>query len=217
MAKVSQPLGSSEARGSVGGYTYNTWRGLHTVKSKASPPFDPEGLQGMRFNYIRLAAQKWSTLSDEVRAIWDNYALTHFDMDWSGHPKRLAGYHWFVRCKSRQLFISFEHPDDFLPQDITCYPTDLIFNWTGSASEFGWSISQEVIPENLFIEFWFTPPMSPGRKATIKDARYWGPYYMTDLIELLDITASGTYTAFYRPVYLSGASGSFQSLKFVIP
>lgn len=101
MAKLVQPLMSLEARGKMGGLIYNTWRGIATVKSFASP--SQPNTAGQLAARARLASVSgaWSILSDTERAAWTSYADAHLESDWTGNPKRLTAQNWFVRCNTR--------------------------------------------------------------------------------------------------------------------
>jgi len=79
MAVVTQPLGSSEARGSVGGLTYSTWRGKHTVRTRQGPTREPTTDQLVYIALLTEFSQGWNTLTPEQRTHWRDWARDHRD------------------------------------------------------------------------------------------------------------------------------------------
>lgn len=112
MAKVISPLHSAEARGKVEGIIYNTWRGMNTVKTFKSPAQPRTKLQLLHRAYCVQMARAWGELSDLQRAGWNDYADNHPDIDWTGSPKRLSGFNWYVRCNTRILRLAGTPIDD---------------------------------------------------------------------------------------------------------
>ncbi|GAH35704.1 unnamed protein product [marine sediment metagenome] len=103
MAKVIAPLHSAEARGRVSGLIYNTWRGLATCKGFKSPAQPRTSIQMLMRAYAVQMARTWGELNDTQRGLWNDYAVAHPDVDWTGSPKRLSGFNWYVRCNTRIL------------------------------------------------------------------------------------------------------------------
>lgn len=103
MAKVLDPLRSSEARGRIGGTIYNTSRGVKYVKSFTSPA-QP---RSARVLFIRAVCQKftrgWQALDSAVRIAWNDYAALNPEIDWTGQPIRKSGLNWYVRCNVRLM------------------------------------------------------------------------------------------------------------------
>jgi hypothetical protein len=97
MAIVTSPLHSSEARGRTGGLIYNTWRGRSYVKTHA--------VHQSEFTDPQIAARAtsatlttiWQGLADPDRWAWNQFADEHPLSDWTGQPKRISGYNWFIR------------------------------------------------------------------------------------------------------------------------
>jgi len=85
MARVLNPLMSGEARGSVGGFTYAAWRGLHTVRRKPVPAKRMRTTQPVMRSLLGFLSREYGTLSDGERDLWENYALNH------PHPDRFGG------------------------------------------------------------------------------------------------------------------------------
>ncbi len=103
MAKVISPLHSAEARGKVEGLIFNTWRGFNTVKTFKSPAQPRTKIQLLMRAYAVQMARAWGELSDIQRDGWNDYAVNHPDIDWTGSPKRLSGFNWYIRCNTRIL------------------------------------------------------------------------------------------------------------------
>jgi len=104
MVKITNPLGSSEARGRLGGIIHNTWRGISYAKSASSPAQPRSKLQLQIRAWSTMLVRYWGTTLDAVeRALWNDYAASHTDIDWTGNPRRLSGLNWFVRCNIRML------------------------------------------------------------------------------------------------------------------
>jgi len=114
VAKVISPLHSAEARGKVEGLIFNTWRGFNTVKTFKSPAQPRTSIQlSRRANCVQMA-RAWGELTDIQRGGWNDYAVNHPDIDWTGSPKRLSGFNWYIRCNTRILIFT-ETPIDVPP------------------------------------------------------------------------------------------------------
>lgn len=103
MAKVVNPLFSTEARGRVGGIVYNTWRGLATVKSKVAPSQPRTARQLTMRAFLSTLSKGWAAVSDVNRALWNQYAVDHPTTDWSGSKVRQTGLNWYIALGSRLL------------------------------------------------------------------------------------------------------------------
>lgn len=169
MAKVTDPLRSSEARGKVGGVIYNSWRGISYVK-RFTAPVQPMSEKQM---HVRVTMQEannaWrNDLNAAGRALWDAYAQTHLLLDWTGQPKRISGQNWFIRCFVQQRLIpvavtetvpSENPPDGVVNLTLTNEPTSFDFDWTPTAGT------------DITLNLWADGPLSPGRQGTFSRAR----------------------------------------------
>lgn len=97
MVKLVAPLHSTEARGSVGEVTYNTYRGRSYAKTRVGPSQQYSARQVAIRAFTAQATSLWQTMTSSQRSLWDRFAAEHPDQDWTGSPKRLTGYNWFVR------------------------------------------------------------------------------------------------------------------------
>jgi hypothetical protein len=112
MAKVMNPLMSTEARGRVGGLVYNTWRGVRYVKQNTSPA-QPRTrcVLEIRSTFAKFV-RAWQALDVDKRQHWDDYADTHKATDWTNLARRLTGANWFVRCNVRLAWMEHATIDE---------------------------------------------------------------------------------------------------------
>ncbi len=98
MPKVKNPLMSQEARGGIGGFVYNTWRGISYVKTNTSPTGQGTALRLLAQSLMTSVSKLWKGLTDAQRAAWSQFGTDHPVTDWTGSPKRLTGMNWFCKC-----------------------------------------------------------------------------------------------------------------------
>ncbi len=128
MAKLVGPLFSVEARGSVGDKTYTTLRGVSVVKARKGPATQYSSKQvAVRARTAEITAL-WQSLSPSQRADWNSYASVHLCCDWTGQPKRLSGYNWFVRINAPaplvgtgDILVPPYHPLTGYPFELSAY------------------------------------------------------------------------------------------------
>jgi hypothetical protein len=172
MAKVTQPLGSSEARGSVGGLTYNTWRGIGTVKTRSGPATQGTAKQLAAIALIEDANAAWIASSQSDRDLWNRWAAEQRFPDWTGNDKRISGANWFVKCYCNQsrtfgatsLVLPISPIVHFLSNMHFVHPIGelhVIWDYDGSPSD-----------SVYHVEAWATQPPSPGRKPYLKLAQF---------------------------------------------
>ena len=169
MAKLLNPLLSSEARGKFGGTVYNTWRGIAYAKEGTAPaqPRTSKQLAIRALMIILLAA--WRELTPAERATWTDYANNNPQIDWTGRPKRLTGQNWFIRCSMLLSRLGeapineapiLPRPDGLDVLTITEVAGDIKATWTTPSSA------------DLSVEFLVNGPISPGRAPRIEFARF---------------------------------------------
>ena len=215
MAKVSNPLNSGEARGSIGTLTYNTWRGMATVKTKASPPYNSAGLQGNMFRRVRDAAQRWKILTDAQRASWEVFANTHLLQNWSTTTKRISGFNWYVKIQTRRQILSQGYEDNPPTREITWGFSSLSAVVSNDSEYISWTPNVGSLQSYMLVEIWLTPIHSAGRKATLRDARIYGHYLLSSGIFAYAPPENGTYSAFIRCIDLNGMVAPFQSITYL--
>jgi hypothetical protein len=103
MAKVTNPLMSSQARGKVGGMVFNNWRGFATVKVNKSPSQPRTSRQLAIRAFCTTLTRAWSALTAGNREGWTNYANAHPLLDWTNTPRRTTGINMFVAMNIRRL------------------------------------------------------------------------------------------------------------------
>jgi hypothetical protein len=209
LATVVNPLGSSEARGRVGGVIYSTWRGRRTVRTFTPPGHEDDPLRQAQKALVQAQGQRWSTISPPDRFAWNHYADTHPVIDWTGSPKRLAGYHWFVRCNS--LLVRMNRPTIDSPPtwhvDFTLEPLGAAF--TEDEYVVYWSLNTETPGRQCWVTIWHAQYSSPGRTPSLHDAR-WLKFTSWNS----SITSTGIVTPAYHHFWLriasdQGVTGTF--------
>lgn len=204
MAKVTGPLGSSEARGAVGGYVYNTWRGISTVRSRVKPITQFSPAQIALRTLAKNCTVAWQNISNPKRLAWQDYANIHPDPDWTGNSMRLSGYNWFVRSNVRRQLLG----SAIIHTPPTIALTHLVTNLTGfsgaSYLEISWTSEVHTFAEDLFVEIYLAGPHSAARNPTIRNAKRIGSTFYSEDIFSLTPSILGWYRLFIRPVHISG-------------
>jgi len=217
MAVVTQPLGSSEARGAVGGFVYNTWRGRATVRSRTAPQTQYSDKQRAQRQIGWLAAKRWATLAQTTRDLWNTWANLPALGNWTGEDLRLPGFHWYVRVQVHRQMVGVGYNDT--PPMAPCL---LALNaiWADPAWDlvvFTWGSFYHPNPEQYCMQLWIAGPHSPGRSPNIQDAHYDGFCTLPTSDYGWEPPGPGTYTAFWRPVRINGIVGAFQRITFIVP
>lgn len=197
MAKVMNPLMSSEARGRVGGLIYNTWRGARTVKVKTSPAQPRSSRQLLIRAFCTTIVRAWALLDAAERASWAAYSVAHTDTDWTGSPQRITGINWFVRCTIR-LFDLAKAQQDSAP--VVPAPASVgALVATGSAGQISCAFTA-MAGTNLSIDLWTHGPRSAGVNSTIVRAKHriYGPGETTPLV--IPSLSPGLYTVYARAI-----------------
>jgi len=204
MAKVVGPLHSSEARGSVGSLTYNTWRGISIVKARVGPTIQYSDAQVAVRDKAAAATTSWQGLTDAQRDAWHDYALAHLDVDWTGNPQRLTGYNWYVRANVRAQLVDAdirESPPEYI---ITRRIYNTFATPIGPGLAIYWSHTPLSPPPELRIDIYGAGPHSPGRKPTIKQCRRIAWDTCASGVYLWEPLDPGLYTIFIRLIHTHG-------------
>jgi hypothetical protein len=216
VAIVTQPLGSSEARGSVGGLTYSTWRGKHCVRTRAGPSREPTEDQLIIIGLTTKYAAFWNQLTDAQRAAWRAYAAQQRDPHWTGQDKRLTGHNWFVRLNVRLDLLTEGYCPDPPVFPIDDYIDTITFGVIGNDWAMGWHDPQNHAPWQAWLDLWLAGPFSPGRNPTLHDADRKLSQDVTNLACTLSELAVGTYTFFWRILDDHGQATPFEHDRFTI-
>jgi hypothetical protein len=213
VAKVLDPLHSVEARGRVGGLVYNTWRGIRTVKSHTDPTHQDDPKRHAHFLKIRDAGKRWGTLDPSQRAAWGDFSNEHLDIDWTGKPVHLAGYHWYVRVQVHLKDLNLDYVDD--------PPVDLCL-WTpgpisiDSELPLVWLMYPSPLPPSqydTYMQVFSAGPHPPGRKMSLHDATLQDFNDAYEGFSSLYYPDPGYYTWFLRPVRFSGMVGTWRRFE----
>jgi hypothetical protein len=217
LAKVINPLNSAEARGKVNGLVYNTWRGIHYVKTNTPPSHEGDEKRQIRKNIVQAAAVRWQTISEEDRSAWRYYATTHFDISWTGAPKRISGFNWYVRIQVALQDISIGYVDSppsvanasYLEDPIAEYDTGFIYV---RAAAF-----HPDDAENYWLDIWSTKPLSAGRNPSLHDAYRRVIVNANETDFRFHEIGAGTYTVFVRTISIHGLCNPFVSMRVSVP
>lgn len=213
MAKVTDPLRSVEARGRVGGLVYNTWRGLHTVKTHINPAHQSDPLRQAHKLIVQQAGQRWRTLTDAQRTRWNHFANEHPDLDWSGHPMRLAGYHWYVRINTRLTDMGIALIDN-PPTETSLCPPLILSAWILPGEFYIYWEVDPLVPHGTYrVDVWSTKRISAGRNPTLHDAyrRNIAEYEYGQWFD--ESLAPGWITFWLRPIRVNGITGQWASIR----
>ena len=205
MAKLTSPLGSSEARGKCGGVSYNSWRGIAYARSIVNPVTQYSERQLHVRAITKELTQDWQALSDAERSSWNLYATLHIETNVLGSDKRLSGYNWFLRCNflllDSEINVKQNHPPS---APLTFFPTSsdihVFYDEGLSYIWFTYNSYPANAADSCLLDMWLTKPLSAGRKPTIHDATHYGYY-----VPLQDepwmsepITVTGLYGLYFR-------------------
>jgi hypothetical protein len=211
MAIVTGPLNSSEARGSVGDLTYNTWRGKHTVKRRCGPKIPDSGNRYAALENGQYADSLWKLLSQDQRDEWIQWAASLREPHWTGQDKRLTGHNWYVRITVRRRLLGnapLLHPPNYT---ITHAILDLYATPNSTYIVTTWTFEDFPDAGDYFVQLYLAGPHSIGRHATIHDAIRQGEAAFGDENFFVGDLAAGTYTVFCRLMHETGLVSPWQS------
>jgi hypothetical protein len=172
MVKLLDPLGSSEARGKIGGLVYNTWRGISYARTKVSPanPNTPARLAARAI--AKQVTARWQVISDLQRSWWNDYAWSHLLPDWRGKRKRLTGFNWFMKANFSRLALGLPivdtPPAAFAPGAVSA----LTAVTDGNKIVIDWILPPDYTAASQQVDIWITYPMSAGRRPKIQDSKH---------------------------------------------
>jgi len=217
MAKVTQPLGSIEARGSVGGLVYQPWRGIQTVRARVGPASQASEKRAAIRALLASVAAEWRALSDQQRENWTQYALLHLDPYWTGEDIRLPGFHRFCRMAFLAQWSGsppFTDPPIEVERNqienlaLVDFGGYLLVTWDYDQSPGG------LMPQ---VDLWAAIDHSPGKQCTLKDARHIAFSDADSLSWPSPWPSVGTYTCFARPIWTTGQTNPWISTRGTFP
>lgn len=214
MAIVTWPLSSGEARGRVGDLIYNTWRGRSYVKAYTLPQILFSDAQIAARAITTLCTTRWHAITDAQRNAWEAYAVGHPLPSWTGTPKRLTGYNWFIKlnwfCQARLAAINDDPPH---VHHALLFDT-LSFAWNGLDLIMDWFPQTPSFPSEWNADIWVEGPRARPWRPSIKRA-YW---YATSDENLGTANFTpydyGCWTAHIRLVHASGQAMPFTHYSF---
>ena len=197
MAKVTNPLFSSEARGKVGGIIFNTWRGFSTVKVKKSPAQPRTARQMLIRAFCVTCSRVWATISQVNRDGWTAYATAHPDVDWTNTPKRLTGINFYTRCGVRLLDLAKSVPSTCPVVAAPAAVEALVA--TGAAGQISCAFTASA-GTDISIDLWTQGPKSAGVLGSIVRAKHkiYGPGETTPLV--IPTLTPGLYQVYARHI-----------------
>ena len=216
MAKVTGPLHSSEARGAVGSLTYNSWRGLSTVKARSGPAVTMSDLQKDTRAITATLTAAWKAASDQERDAWNEYAILHPDGDWTGQEKRLSGYNFFIRLNFRRWLLLGTYAIAPPSAPLLWIPKNVSVKVAPGPYWIEWNAVIPAPSPVQYIQVFLVGPHSAGANPSVKMASRWGEADQLDGQLTLPSSPSGTWSAFLRPLSQAGQAGLFIKIRYVV-
>jgi hypothetical protein len=213
VAKVTQPLGSSEARGKLGGHVYNTWRGIATVRTKVTPATLYSDEQVAIRAKCAQCTVAWQALTNAQRYAWAQWAQSHLDPDWTGNPKRLSGYNWFVRLNVRALNLGQAISSTVPTETISYTLTGTLLNTTSTLIRLYWTNDSPAQAARMRVEVYAAGPYSADRNPTLKNAIRKGRTSILNGVFTWTPTETGYYTVFFRVMLFNGLATGWDKLS----
>lgn len=103
MAKVSNPLMSGSARGSVVGLTFSGWHGENVIKRKSMPVRRLRTTQPANRARVGFLARAWGYLTEAQRELWRAWAAAHAQPDGFGGTFLMTGINAYTQLGVRQM------------------------------------------------------------------------------------------------------------------
>lgn len=206
MAKLLDPLRSSEARGKVGGVIYNTTRGIKYAKVFTSPAQPRTARQLIIRAYMLTCTRAWASLTGAQRQSWNEWAALHPIIDWTGNPVSASGFNWYCALSVRLL--DQAKTVVATPPSVNGPNTPVMLILTGGVGTLSWTFTPAT-GTGITIDMWTQGPMSAGRLGKLQHARHriYAPGE-TSPVALASLTP-GFYTAWTR--FLSETDGQASS------
>ena len=159
---------SIEARGRIGGLIANSWRGISYVKAWSSPAQPRTKIQLQIRAWTAYLIRLWQTIGDTAHDAWNDYAVAHPAIDWTGNPKRLAGVNWYLRCNLRLLQNGLDIIAAPPAVPAPAAVTDFACSDGVLSSAVTWTPTEGT---NLLVEIWVHGPHSKGLNGSITRAK----------------------------------------------
>jgi hypothetical protein len=151
-------------------FIYNTYRGISTVKSFASPNQPGTLKQANAKARLTTTTRAWAGLSSAERAQWTTYADNHTESDWTGNQKRLTGHNMFCRINTRILLAGGSAIDTPSAAAAPGLPAGLTMACPGGAGTPIIATYSSAIGANISRVFYMVGPISTGRSPKFEQA-----------------------------------------------
>jgi hypothetical protein len=181
MAKVLDPLRSSEARGKVGGTIYNTCRGIKYVKVFTSPKNPKSVRQLLMRGFLTTCSRAWSALTGVQRTGWGDWAFLRPIPDWTGNSIILSGYNAYVALSTRLLDMGKTVVATAPVAAGPATPANVVA--TGASGQISFAFTAYGGTATT-LDIWLEGPMSVGRVGSIRQAAHkqYGPGETTPMV-----------------------------------
>lgn len=183
---------------------YNTWRGIRYAKTHTPPSNQSAPLRQAAKQRVINAAQRWKTITSPQRSEWDKYANEHTLDDWTGSPKRIAGFHWYVKINTLVQYLGESYQDDPPPTVVPERPESWILSVEGPNIVAMWVWPAEGNPEEWYVQWWMSRPQSPGIGIRTPDLYLHATVPATEMITTWTHSGTGYYIVGVRGVHKTG-------------
>ena len=103
MAKLMNPLLSTEAKGTTSGITFSKWRGIPVARRHSYPVRRIRTLQPRNRAYMGYLSRFWAAVTPENRELWKTWAQNHPRPDGFGGVFQMSGINAFVSLNKVRL------------------------------------------------------------------------------------------------------------------
>lgn len=96
MARVLNPLMSERAKGTIGGVTFASWKGMPVARRMPIPSRRRRTTQPMNRSLLGFLSREYTTLTSGQRELWETYSLNHPHDDGFGGTFILSGQNTYI-------------------------------------------------------------------------------------------------------------------------
>lgn len=174
MAKLLDPLRSSEARGKVGGTIYNTCRGIKYAKVFTSPKNPKSPRQLLMRGFLTTCSRAWGGLTGTNRTGWADWAFLRPIPDWTGNSIILSGFNAYVALTTRLLDMGKPAVATAPTAEGPATPAAVVA--TPGAGQISFALTPYGGTATT-VDVWLQGPMNVGRMGSIRHAAHkaYGP------------------------------------------
>jgi len=198
MAKLTDPLFSTEAHGAVAGTVYRQHRGAAIACAKTAVHSGHSGPVSDRLRLLNEVSRAWRFTLRPIQIQWHNYARAMSGHPGCGYSPGRTGYQWYLSCNTNLKLIGKiireippDHPMDGSLLYINPHQqgTDIKVFYLYDVKSPKWHYT---------IQVWLCGPFSNGRNSRIKDAKYSGHSNLDSYITVETTGAAGQWHVFCR-------------------